>query len=176
MAEAKDDSEVKQPNPPPPFLEVLCKSSGKIRRFSVGTEAGFAVNLINKKLLNESGGGGENVLMASYIEAVKEEEEHVSFGHSSLLVDYGPGWKLQTVCESHGDKQGAQFGTTRVRKVSSKGIDDPLSMRRKQTPPISFVYISKILLALLLIFAFGAVFTLALDNLPQLILYINSSL
>ncbi|GFP82054.1 hypothetical protein PHJA_000348700 [Phtheirospermum japonicum] len=130
MAEAKEDLEVKQPNPPLPlpFLEVLCKSSGKIRRFSVGTEAGFAVNLINKKLLNDSG-GDENVLMASYIEAVKQEaeEEHVSFGHSSLLVHYGPGWKLQTVLESHGHRW---FHILRGEN---------------KTPPISFVYIGKII-------------------------------
>ncbi|KAK6136994.1 hypothetical protein DH2020_006364 [Rehmannia glutinosa] len=173
MAEGKEDSEVKQPPQPPTFLEVVCKSSSKIRRFSVGTEAGFAVNLINKKLLNDS--GGENVSMASHIEAVKEgEEEPVSFGPSSLLVDYGSGWKLQTVIESHGDKRGVFIGTTRVRKASAKGIDESHSVRRKQSP-ISCLYIGKILLAFLLIFVFGAVFTLALENLPRLILYINSS-
>ncbi|KAL0403801.1 UNVERIFIED_CONTAM: hypothetical protein Sradi_2020900 [Sesamum radiatum] len=109
IAEGKEGSEDKHPNPPRavsslfPFLEVVCKSSGKLRRFSVGTEAGFAVKLINKKLLNDDGSGG-NGLLASYIEAVKEgEEEPVSFGPSSLLVDYGPGWKLQTVIEPHGE-------------------------------------------------------------------------
>ncbi|KAL2249467.1 UNVERIFIED_CONTAM: hypothetical protein Sindi_2420400 [Sesamum indicum] len=174
MAEGKEGSEVKHPNPPQAFLEVVCKSSGKIRRFSVGTEAGFAVKLINKKLLNYDGGGGGNGLLASYIEAVKEgEEEPVSFGPSSLLVDYGRGWKLQTVIEPHGDKGGVHIGATRVRKSSANGADDSHSMRRTQSP-ISFLYIGKILLAFLLIFVFGAVFTLALENLPRLILYINS--
>lgn len=79
----------------------MCKSSGKIRRFSAGTETGFAVNLINKKLLSNGGG---NCLLATHIEAVKEgEEEPVNFGPSSLLVDYGSGWKLQTVIESNGE-------------------------------------------------------------------------
>ncbi|PIA54050.1 hypothetical protein AQUCO_00900551v1 [Aquilegia coerulea] len=72
------------------FLEITCKSSGKVRRFSVGTEAGFAVQCINQKL--DSG-----VLLASYIEAVKEGEEPITFGPSSVLIDYGDGWKLQTV-------------------------------------------------------------------------------
>ncbi|PIN08080.1 hypothetical protein CDL12_19339 [Handroanthus impetiginosus] len=167
MAEGKEDSEVK------PFLEVVCKSSGKIRRFSVGTEAGFAVNLINKKLLNDNDGGG-NCLLASHIEAVKEgEEEPVSFGPNSLLVGYGSGWKLQTVIESHGDKE-VHIGTTRVRRASTNGIGDSSSTRRTQSP-ISLLYIGKILLAFFLIFVFGAVFTLALENLPRFIFYINSS-
>ncbi|KAL6555259.1 hypothetical protein OROGR_006517 [Orobanche gracilis] len=173
MAEdEKGDFKVK--HRPPSFLEVLCKSSGKIRRFSVGTEAGFAVHLINKKLLNDI--GGEDVLMASHIEAIKEgeEEEPVSFGHSSLLVDYGSGWKLQTVLEPHGDKGGVHIGT-RVRKASARGIDGSQSTGRKESA-ISFLYIAKILLAFLLMFVFGSIFTLALEKLPQLILYINSSL
>ncbi|XP_057787505.1 uncharacterized protein LOC131004758 isoform X2 [Salvia miltiorrhiza] len=104
MAEGKEDSEVKHPHQPLPFLEVLCKSSGKIRRFAAGTEARFAVNLINKKLLSNDGGGG-NFLLATHIDAVKDgEEEPVSFGPTSLLVDYGSDWKLQTVVESNGDK------------------------------------------------------------------------
>ncbi|KAL6519604.1 hypothetical protein OROMI_032880 [Orobanche minor] len=173
--EEKGDFKVKQ-HRPLPFLEVLCKSSGKIRRFSVGTEAGFAVHLINKKLLNDI--GGKDVLMASHIEAIKEgeeEEEPVSFGQSSLLVDYGSGWKLQTVLEPHGDKGGVHIGTTRVRKASARGIDGSHSIGRKESA-ISFLYIAKILLAFLLMFVFGSIFTLALENLPQLILYINSSL
>ena len=52
------------------------------------------MNLINKKLEAE---GGLEISLASHIEAVKEGEEPVSFGPNSLLVDYGPGWKLQTV-------------------------------------------------------------------------------
>lgn len=43
-------------------------------------------------------------------------------------------------------------------------------------PVISYLYVGKILLALILIFAMGAVLTLALENLPRLILFINSSL
>lgn len=73
------------------FLEVTCTSSDKPRRFAAGTEAGFAVSLINKKL----GNGVKPV--ALYIEAVKGGEEPVAFGPSSVLVDYGAGWRLQTV-------------------------------------------------------------------------------
>lgn len=84
---------------------MLCKSTGKIRRFAAGTEAGFAVSLINKRLLSDGGGGGGgNCLLATHVEAVKEgEEEPISFGPSSLLVDYGSGWKLQTSIESNGE-------------------------------------------------------------------------
>lgn len=56
----------------------------------MGTEAGFAVSLINKKL-----GAGDPLSL--HIEAVKEGEEPISFGPSSALVDYGSGWRLQTV-------------------------------------------------------------------------------
>lgn len=75
-------------------MEVICTASGKTRRFSAGTEAGFAVDLINKKL---DKGGISGIPLASYIEAVKEGEEPVSFGPNSVLVNYGLAWKLQTV-------------------------------------------------------------------------------
>lgn len=71
-------------------MEVSCRSSGKSRRFAVGTEAGFALNMINQKL-------GSGAQPALHIEAVKEGEEPVSFGPNSVLVNYGEGWKLQTV-------------------------------------------------------------------------------
>lgn len=58
----------------------------------MGTEAGFAVSLINKKL-----GAGDPLSL--HIEAVKEGEEPISFGPSSALVDYGSGWRLQTVTQ-----------------------------------------------------------------------------
>lgn len=77
-------------------MEVVCTSSGKVRRFAAGTDAGFALNLINKKL-----DGG--IPLASHIEAVKEGEgEPISFGPNSVLVDYGSGWKLQTVAVLEG--------------------------------------------------------------------------
>ena len=74
------------------FLEVVCQSSGKKSRFAAGTKAGFAVFLINKKL-------GIGFPLALHIEAVKEGEEPISFGPEAVLVNYGNGWKLQTVTE-----------------------------------------------------------------------------
>ncbi|KAF6134230.1 hypothetical protein GIB67_010029 [Kingdonia uniflora] len=71
------------------FVEVTCTSSGKVRRFSKGTQSKFALQLINQKR-------GFGAPLASYIEAVKQGEEPVSFGDSSVLVEYGDGWKLQT--------------------------------------------------------------------------------
>lgn len=56
-----------------------------------------------------------------------------------------------------------------------QGVDGPHPMTERRSSPISFVYIGKILFAFLLLFVIGAVFTLFLENLPQLILYINSS-
>lgn len=41
-------------------------------------------------------------------------------------------------------------------------------------PGISFLYMAKILVAFVLLFVLGASFTLALENLPRLILFINS--
>lgn len=74
------------------FLEVTCKSSGRKTRYAVGTKAGFAVNLINRKL-------DVGRPLALHIEAVKEGEESINFGPDAVLVDYGNGWKLQTVTE-----------------------------------------------------------------------------
>lgn len=74
------------------FLEIACKSSGKVRRFAAGTEARFALYSINRKLT-------AGTLPALYIEAVKEGEEPVIFGPRTVLVNYGRGWKLQTVTE-----------------------------------------------------------------------------
>ncbi|XP_027176844.1 uncharacterized protein LOC113775980 isoform X1 [Coffea eugenioides] len=154
------------------FFEVLCKRSGKIRRFSNGTEAGFAVNLINKKLEAE---GGLEISLASHIEAVKEGEEPVSFGPNSLLVDYGPGWKLQTVNYIQAAvEKGINIATRKVKRPDDKVIDDSNTSQKKSQASLSFVYIGKILLAFILILMFGAIFTLLLENLPELILYVNS--
>ncbi|XP_042052644.1 uncharacterized protein LOC121797927 isoform X2 [Salvia splendens] len=175
MAEGKEDSEAIHHHQPLPFIEVLCKSSGKIRRFAAGTDAAFAVNLINQKLLSD-GGGGANRLLATHIDAVKEgEEEPVSFGPTSLLVNYGSDWKLQTVVDSNGYKGKVHIVRERVPKAYAHGVDGSHPMTEKRSSPISFVYIGKILFAFLLLFVIGAVFTLFLENLPQLILYINSS-
>ncbi|CAN6717164.1 unnamed protein product [Malus baccata var. baccata] len=95
-----------QPPTPTPFLEVKCQSSGMTRRFAMGTEAGFAVSLINKKL-----GAGDP--LALHIEAVKEGEEPISFGPSSALVDYGSGWRLQTVTQLDSPGFGGGEGVVR---------------------------------------------------------------
>ncbi|CAI9787465.1 unnamed protein product [Fraxinus pennsylvanica] len=176
MAEDTENSEINNPQRKPSFVEVICMSSGKTRRFAAETEAGFAVNLINKNLLSDGSGGG-NIPLASHIEAIKEgeEEEPVSFGPRSVLVDYGPGWKLQTVVEQNDDVTGVHVRPTRVRKAYTKGVDESNSMKGPSQSAFSILYIGKILFAFLLLFVFGAIFTLLLENLPQLILYINSS-
>ena len=57
-----------------------------------------------------------------------------------------------------------------------QGVDGSHPMTESRSSPITFVYIGKILFAFLLLFVIGAVFTLFLENLPQLILYVNSSI
>ncbi|XP_057540883.1 uncharacterized protein LOC130818721 [Amaranthus tricolor] len=157
MAEVKDPSGTSD-LVPSNFLEVTCKSSGIVRRFAPGTKAGFAISLINNKLDVGSP-------LALYIEAAKFGEEPISFGPSSILVDYGNGWKLQTVLDS-------QQGTKK-----QEGLQEPKAGAKKQTPEptINFMYISKIVFVFLFMFLLMGIFTLALENLPRLILFINSS-
>lgn len=59
-----------------------------------------------------------------------------------------------------------------------QGNNDSDSMEKKSVsfPPLNGLYITKIFVAFLFIFAFGATFTMVLENLPQIILYIDSSL
>ncbi|XP_059645908.1 uncharacterized protein LOC132289188 [Cornus florida] len=177
MAEEEVETKVNLPRSDPqrhlPFVEVCCKSSGNTRRFAAGTEAGFALGLINRKL--DSGIGSPPAL---HIEAVKEGEEPVSFGPNSVLVDYGDGWKLQTVTEIQAlrkDEQ-VQSSTTTTHISSVKGLDGSRPMKSESQPVSSFLYIGKILIAFILMFVLGAIFTLALENLPGLILLINSSM
>ncbi|KAG8049186.1 hypothetical protein GUJ93_ZPchr0009g967 [Zizania palustris] len=72
------------------FLEVTCRSSGKVRRFAAGTTARYALHAVNRKLAPGSPA-------ALHVEAVKDGEEPVSFGPNGPLGDYGDGWKLQTL-------------------------------------------------------------------------------
>ncbi|KAI3512063.1 hypothetical protein L1887_19227 [Cichorium endivia] len=171
MAEKGEKPEVKDsPAVPASYLEVNCRSSSKIRRFSVGTEAGFALNLINRKL-------EDGLPQALYIEAVKEEEEPINFGPNSILVSYGYGWKLQTVTEAEGGPR-ARASTRRTAKQESSPLDfDDMQSTKELLPSvIGPQYIAKVLLAFVLLFVFGAIFTLALENLPRLLLSINSSI
>ncbi|XP_011034277.1 PREDICTED: uncharacterized protein LOC105132457 isoform X6 [Populus euphratica] len=180
MAEQEEDSKVNSPpSPPPPppvlsfsifliqsccFLEVICKSLGKTSRFAAGTKAGFAVSLINRKL----DVGAPFVL---HIEAVKDGEEPISFGPDAVLVDYGNGWKLQTFSVlDYGVRQAEHF--QRIPKQQSSDGSRPATTATN--PGISFLYMAKILVAFVLLFVLGASFTLALENLPRLILFINS--
>ncbi|GLT65272.1 hypothetical protein SLA2020_377110 [Shorea laevis] len=165
---AEESSQVNS-SQPPPFLEVICKSSGKRSRFASGTKAGFAVSLINSKL-----GAGEP--LASHFEAVKEGEEPVSFGPDAVLVNYGNGWKLQTVTEADfpGSRKREQVQLIQEQIHVLKSFDAQKPRTRVSKSGISFIYIGKILIAFILMFILGAIFTLSLENLPRLILYINS--
>ncbi|OMO71668.1 hypothetical protein CCACVL1_18109 [Corchorus capsularis] len=130
---------------PPLFLEILCKSSGKKSRFAAGTKAGFSVSVINRKL--DSGSP-----LALHIEALKEGEEPISFGPDALLVNYGNGWKLQTVTEVD-DFSGMEG----VRQVSINAASRPGTS-------FNCLYIKK-----KLVLAFVVMFMLA-----GIILFINS--
>ncbi|XP_050215225.1 uncharacterized protein LOC126666261 [Mercurialis annua] len=159
--EEEEDSKVNSPQPPP-FLEVTSNTLGKVSRFAAGTKAGFAVSLINTKF--ETG--------SSYIEAVKDGEEPISFGPDALLVNYGHGWKLRAVSVSH---SGAGK-TERIRLIpahESTMNTDGTPMSASESG-FGSVYIAKVLLAFVMIFVLGAIFTVALENLPQMLLLINS--
>lgn len=73
-------------------MEVFCRSSGKIRRFAAGTTAGYALLVINRKLDVGAAPGLR-------IEALREGEEPVVFGPTAALVNYGKGWKLQSITD-----------------------------------------------------------------------------
>ncbi|KAL5708707.1 hypothetical protein ACHQM5_019473 [Ranunculus cassubicifolius] len=94
MADEEDEVHVATGSNPiqPHYLEIICKSSGKIRRFAVGTKAGFALQLINRKL-------SSGKAVAAYIEADKEGEEPIIFGPTAVLENFGDGWTLQTVLD-----------------------------------------------------------------------------
>ena len=131
----------RQTPPPSQYLEVNCRSSGKIRRFAAGTGAGFAVALINRKLKG-------TVVAASHIEAVKDgkEEEPIAFGPTSLLSNFGEGWKLQTVTltDLSSEVGNGQFQQMAMQKPGLvPGVPGPARVSN----PISFVYLVKIMFA-----------------------------
>ncbi|KAJ7976437.1 Maltase-glucoamylase, intestinal protein [Quillaja saponaria] len=168
------------PPPSPAFLEVNCRSSGRTRRFAVGTDAGFAVSLINRKL-------NKGNPFVWHIESVQEGDEPIAFGPNSVLVDYGHGWKLQTVTEAD-----LGVGVQNAEDLPAMPMPIPIpipipianssgaacSAKRvsKPQPVTTSLYIGKIVLAFSFIFVFGAIFTLALENLPSLILFIKSAM
>ncbi|KAF5735179.1 hypothetical protein HS088_TW15G00679 [Tripterygium wilfordii] len=166
----EEPSEINYPDPSP-FLEVTCKSSGKISRFAVGTKAGFAVSLINRRL-------DIGMPLALHIEAVRNGEEPISFGPDAVLINFGNEWKLQTVIDAdYGGVRKAE-GVHLIPKfmstVASSG--GPVQMKVVGRSGVSCMYIAKILLAFILMFIVGGIFTFGLENLPRLILFINSFL
>eukprot|EP00262_Sarcandra_glabra_P017878 TRINITY_DN6254_c0_g1_i7.p1 TRINITY_DN6254_c0_g1~~TRINITY_DN6254_c0_g1_i7.p1 ORF type:complete len:171 (-),score=34.40 TRINITY_DN6254_c0_g1_i7:47-559(-) len=163
-----DKGELQQPSQHPSFLEVTCKSSGKVRRFAAGTEAGFALYLINRKL-------GREAPPALHIEAVKEGEEPVSFGPNSVLVDYGEGWKLQTVPKGYEEDRSEQSAALFLTVTKSANFQHArIPSNSGSGLKISSIYMGKIILAFSFIFLLGGTFTLILENLPRMILFITS--
>ncbi|KAL1805933.1 hypothetical protein ACET3Z_029001 [Daucus carota] len=152
----------------PSFVEVVCKSSGKVRRFAAGTDAGFAVSLINKKLLLDNisaKSSRSSPQLASHIEAVKprhDSEEPISFGPTASLVNYGSPWILQTVVtQPHKPKR------------TVEGNEGSCS-EKKESQPLGHLCIGKIALALLIVFVIWKIFLQFLQNLPLLLLYIHN--
>ncbi|KAG2535224.1 uncharacterized protein LOC120690107 [Panicum virgatum] len=145
--------------PPPPFLEVTCRSSGKVRRFSAGTTARYALHAINRKL--EPGSPP-----ALHVEAVRDGEEPVSFGPSAALADYGRGWRLQTVTAQ--DAPGthhAPRGADTKRGATQAAVD---SVARETTGSTA-AYVAKIVLAFVFIFLLGGLFTYLLEVVPDML-------
>ncbi|CAN7016138.1 unnamed protein product [Brassica oleracea var. botrytis] len=155
---------------PPPFVEVFCEISGKDYRFTAGTKADFAVSVINRKL-----GSSKSKSKALYIEAAKEGEEPISFGDGASLVSYGHGWRLKTVIADSDlpgtDKEGPfqrQFPS--VLSTGSKDSKPAKAMKAKFEGDQSLKYLGRIMFAFVLMFILGGLFTVALENLPRLIL------
>ncbi|KAL5217979.1 hypothetical protein ABZP36_018663 [Zizania latifolia] len=143
--------------PPPPFLEVTCRSSGKVRRFAAGTTAHYALHAVNRKL-------APGAPAALHVEAVKDGEEPVSFGPNAPLADYGDGWKLQTLTEQ--DAPGAHQTPAAFdmnRDETKQPAKNPLD---KETMA---AYITKIVLVFVFIFFLGGLFTYLLETLPDMI-------
>ncbi|XP_020207827.1 uncharacterized protein LOC109792801 isoform X2 [Cajanus cajan] len=168
MAENSSAPRRQTPSPPSPYVEVNCRSSGKTRRFAAGTEAGFAVALMNRKLKGA-------VVAASHIEAVKDGEEPIAFGPTSFLSNFGDGWKLQTVTLPD---LFSEVGNVQFQRMAMQTPPGPVSgvpgPAKSVSNPISFVYLVKIIFAFILIFLLGTIFTLFLDNLPAFILFLKS--
>lgn len=61
--------------------------------------------------------------------------------------------------------------------VLSQPLQEPKTGVKKQTPEptMNFLYTAKIVFVFLFMFLLMGIFTLALENLPKLILFINSS-
>ncbi|CAG7906268.1 unnamed protein product, partial [Brassica rapa] len=157
---------------PPPFVEVFCEISGKDYRFTAGTKAEFAVSVINRKL-------GSSKPKALYIEASKDGEEPISFGDGASLVSYGHGWRLVTVIadsDSPGTEKEGPFQTQfpSVLSTGSKDSKPAKAMKADFEGDQSLKYIGRIMFAFVLMFILGGLFTVALENLPRLILLFNN--
>ncbi|KAH0929097.1 hypothetical protein HID58_014824 [Brassica napus] len=177
---------------PPPFVEVFCEISGKDYRFTAGTKAEFAVSVINRKL-----GSSKSKSKALYIEASKDSEEPISFGDGASLVSYGHGWRLMTVIadsDSPGTEKEGPFQTQFPSVLStiaillysyasalygfalqgSKDSKPAKAMKADFEGDQSLKYIGRIMFAFVLMFILGGLFTVALENLPRLILLFNN--
>ncbi|KAJ4814654.1 DNA-directed RNA polymerase subunit beta [Rhynchospora pubera] len=141
------------------FLEVKCRSSGKVRRFAQGTESRFALRVINSKL--ESG-----VPLALCIAAVKEGEEPVIFGPSATLANYGDGWKLETLINNGEDDMPMKEPTSTKKELKKKNNDITVSWL--------VTYIGKILLVFAFMFFIAGVYSYFLVVLPDLLSSLKS--
>uniref|UniRef100_A0A0D9VZ06 Uncharacterized protein n=1 Tax=Leersia perrieri TaxID=77586 RepID=A0A0D9VZ06_9ORYZ len=143
--------------PPPPFLEVKCRSTGKVRRFAYGTTARYALHAVNRKLA-----AGEPA--ALHVEAVKDGEEPVSFGPTAPLADYGDGWKLQTLTE----QDAPDYHQTPAAAFDMRRDETKQTAKNPQDRETMGVYITKIVLAFVFIFLLGGLFTYLLETLPDM--------
>ena len=94
-------------------MEVMCRSSGKVRWFAPGTTACYALHAINRKL--EPGAPP-----ALHVEAVRDGKEPISFSPSAAHTDYGHGWRLQTVTVPFPENR---VQTTRLKRFQIQASD-----------------------------------------------------
>ncbi|XP_031093972.1 uncharacterized protein LOC115998529 [Ipomoea triloba] len=169
MAEHEEDRKAstisKRKKESPPFVEVICDRTKKTWRFAAGTEAKFAVKMINSKLDSRY-----QLSPGSHIEAVKDGEESVIFGPNAVLVNYGDAWSLRIATDPAGLGKAKQDNTVVMGQAyhpPTMGLDYQLTKRTSQGASKA-LYIGKILLAFMFIFLLGAIFTLMLESLPKL--------
>ncbi|KAK2979875.1 hypothetical protein RJ640_024376 [Escallonia rubra] len=109
-----------------------------------------------------------SVPLALHIEALKEGEEPVSFGPNSVLVDYGDGWKLQTVTETQGLRSGKYIRVMRQQDPAVKYRTSAKTYAElAQETGLPNVYVAQILKCQALLSPEAACMLRALPGLPE---------
>ncbi|PKA57275.1 hypothetical protein AXF42_Ash002579 [Apostasia shenzhenica] len=177
IEEGQETATLTQQIPKPPlsalYIEVLCKSSGKIQKFAPGAEVRFALHLINSKL-------PAGVPQALYIEAAKEGEEPIYFVPEATLANCGEGWKLRTIIEEGHNMPSKMQPNPLIPKLPLTVVKEAQHKFLEKTAVgsssnLNFQYLTKILIVFAFMFLLGGLLAFFLENLPWLIHLVSSS-